>query len=124
MIGYIGVMFIAFLQAGPIISIASITPALRWIHTVNPWFLCLRAMVTLDFTSSTFSGFGDHGELCEAVPSPCFGRDGAAVLDSLSTLLSSFGSEHDPGCDIAVAAGVAMALKLAQYTFLAMKAPQ
>merc|ERR1711972_996775 len=83
MIGYISVMFIAFIQDGVIISIGSITPVLRWIHAINPWFLCLRAMVTLDFRNSTFEGFGEHGELCAAAPAPCFGRNGTAVLNAL-----------------------------------------
>mmetsp|Transcript_54050 Transcript_54050/g.137285 ORF Transcript_54050/g.137285 Transcript_54050/m.137285 type:complete len:653 (-) Transcript_54050:28-1986(-) len=122
MVAYIGVMFIAFLQAGPIISIGSITPVLRWIHSINPWFLCLRAMTTLDFTSSTFDGFGDRGELCDAPPVPCFGKQGVDVLDGVGALLSSFGSEHSAAQDVAVAVGVAIAAKLGQYAILSLKA--
>jgi ABC-type multidrug transport system ATPase subunit len=118
MVAYIGVMFIAFLQNGAIISIGSITWALRWIHFINPWFLCLRAMVTLDFIGSFFEGFGSQGESCEGHPAPCFGHEGADVLDGVGQLLSTFGSDHSPGYDIAIAACLALILKLTHYLAL------
>merc|ERR1719291_367632 len=37
MVGYIGIMFVAFLQAGMVISIDSIPVMLRWISYINPW---------------------------------------------------------------------------------------
>merc|ERR1719162_1919333 len=52
MVAYIGVMFWAFIQGGTVISVGSITWALRWGSYVSPWFLSLRAMITADFNDS------------------------------------------------------------------------
>jgi len=122
MVAYIGTMFIAFLEAGIVVSIGSIMWPLRWIAYVNPWLLCLRAAVTLDFRSSSFEGFGHEGELCQGPPHRCFGREGSAVLDGVSSLLSSFGSDHDPARDIGVALAIAVAVKLVQFLLLCKKA--
>jgi len=118
MVAYIGVMFVAFLQGGLMISIDSIPWALRWFHFINPWFLAVRAMVTADLTRSTFEGFGHMGEDCGPPPAFCFGRDGSEVLDNLATSLSSFGSDHDPWMDILISVGIALVVKLSQYAFI------
>jgi len=111
MVAYIGTMFIAFLESGIVISIGSIMWPLRWIAYINPWLLCLRAAVTLDFRSASFHGFGPMGEL-----------KGSAVLDGASVLFSSFGNDHDPARDIGVALAIAVAVKLVQYILLCKKA--
>lgn len=124
MASYIQVLFVAFLLGGNVVSMESVTPALRWISQVNPLFLGLRALTSLDFKGRTFEGFGERGELCHPYPSPCVGREGAEVLDNLGVVFSSFGSEHDPWQDIAQALAVCLALKAGQFLVLWYKTPK
>merc|ERR1719193_1315709 len=71
MVAYVGISFVAFLQCGAIVSVSSIVWPLRWIHYVDPWNLCLRAMVKFDFQHEVFEGYGKNGELCAGGFSLC-----------------------------------------------------
>jgi len=115
MVAYVGISFVAFLQCGAIVSVDSIVWPLRWIHYVDPWNLCLRAMVKFDFMHEVFEGYGDSGERCEGGFSLCLGRDGPDVLDTLGFALSGFSADIPAWTNIGIVVCLALALKAAQY---------
>jgi len=119
MVAYVGLSFVMFLQCGAIVSVGSIVWPLRWIHFVDPWNLCLRAMVKFDFQHAEFGGFGENGELCLRGPIPCLGRRGADVLDSLGFALSGFSADIHGWANIGIVVGLALALKAVQYVVVA-----
>lgn len=121
MAAYILINFLTFLMAGNVVSIGGCTAAVRWLAYVNPWFYCIRAMVSFDFLGTAWDGFGVRGELCGPSPEGCFGSSGEDVLDSLTTLRSSFGSEHDPWFDVAMCFGIVVVTKLAHVVFVLAK---
>lgn len=121
MAAYMCVMFLSLMQAGLVISIGSIPSVLRWIHYGNPLLLALRAIVTVEFKESAFDGFGIAGELCQSPPAQCFGRNGDQVLDAVSCIFSSFGSDYDPWVDIATSAAVALTFKVGHFIIIELK---
>lgn len=118
MVAYVGISFVAFLQCGAIVSVSSIVWPLRWIHYVDPWNLCLRAMVKFDFQHEVFEGYGEKGELCAGGFSLCLGREGPDVLDTLGFALSGFGADITAWANIGVVVCLALALKAAQYVVI------
>jgi len=115
MVAYIGISFVLFLHGGALVDVTNVVWPLQWIHFVDPWNLCLQAMVRFDFQHAIFQGFGDHGELCGPAPSLCLGRDGADVLDSVSFVLTGFTTDEHAWANVGRVAGLALALTAAQY---------
>jgi len=121
MAGYILVNFVTFLLSGSVVDTGRVTWAVRWLAYVNPWFYCMRSMVSFDFDGSIFTGFGARGELCGPPPAACYGRTGVEVLDSLHTLRSSFDSEHDPWGDVGLCFCIVVSTKLAHVAYVLAK---
>eukprot|EP00429_Kryptoperidinium_foliaceum_P020445 CAMPEP_0176039304 /NCGR_PEP_ID=MMETSP0120_2-20121206/19483_1 /TAXON_ID=160619 /ORGANISM="Kryptoperidinium foliaceum, Strain CCMP 1326" /LENGTH=544 /DNA_ID=CAMNT_0017372699 /DNA_START=117 /DNA_END=1751 /DNA_ORIENTATION=- len=122
MAGYILAMFVTLLFCGILgNSMDSVMWPMRWIYYVNPLLYSVRAMISFDFVGSDFAGFGEQGELCEAPPAPCFGQRGVDVLDSLSVISSSFGSEHNPTEDVFICLCIVLVTKLLHVAVVSRK---
>eukprot|EP00928_Gymnodinium_smaydae_P039542 TRINITY_DN26991_c0_g2_i1.p1 TRINITY_DN26991_c0_g2~~TRINITY_DN26991_c0_g2_i1.p1 ORF type:complete len:609 (-),score=71.69 TRINITY_DN26991_c0_g2_i1:312-2138(-) len=113
MVAYIGVMFIAFLECGAIVNMHRVTQALSWIHHIDPWNLCLRAMTKLDFEESLFEVSDGNGGIIEV--------EGSIVLDTLNNTFSGFASDGTSLQLIATSIGIAIILKLVQYVILRIR---